>query len=69
MESVNALEPRNASKMQNTGQIPLRFLHTLSANFTLPIHKKPLSTTLLPFSLKKISEHGVKHGSNRTPVR
>jgi hypothetical protein len=41
--------------MKATGQVPLRFLHSLSANFTLPIRKKPMATTLLPFSLKKVS--------------
>ena len=69
MKRVNALETRNANNMRNTGQIPLRFLHTLSANFTLTIQKKPLSTSLLPFSLKKISLTGEKHGSERIQAR
>jgi len=51
--------------MRVTGHIPLRFLHSLSANFTLPIQKKPLSTSLLPFSLKKIPLKEEKHGSER----
>lgn len=48
--------------MRVTGQIPLRFLHTLGASFTLPIHKKPLSASLLPFSLKKTSTLAPKPG-------
>ena len=39
--------------MKTTGQVPLRFLHTGSANFTLPIQRKPIAASLLPFSLKK----------------
>jgi len=50
-----SLIKRKASDMRATGQIPLRFLHSLSANFTLPIQKKAVTTTLLPFSLKKVS--------------
>jgi hypothetical protein len=56
--------------MRASGQIPLRFLDTLSANFTLPIQKKSLATTLLPFSLKKTSTHDLaKHGTQRIQVR
>jgi hypothetical protein len=58
---------RKAIDMKANGHIPLRFLHTLSANFTLPIQKKPLATMLLPFSLKKISAKADKPGSERWP--
>ena len=50
---MSARDYRKASHMKATGQVPLRFLHTGSANFTLPIQRKPLTTSLLPFSLKK----------------
>jgi len=46
--------------MRTNGQVPLRFLHTLSANFTLPIQRKPLTAALLPFSLKKASAKSEK---------
>jgi len=52
---VSAHGTRKVNDMKATGQVPLRFLHSLSANFTLPIRKKPMATTLLPFSLKKVS--------------
>ena len=54
--------------MRGNGQIPLRFLHSVSANFTLPIRRKPLSTALLPFSLKKISLKPEKQDCNRLPM-
>ena len=41
--------------MRSNGHIPLRFLHSVSENFTLPIRRKALSTKLYPFSLKKFS--------------
>lgn len=52
--------------MKTTGQIPLRFLHTGSANFTLPIQHKPLAATLLPFSLKKTTGKIPKIDSGRS---
>jgi len=55
--------------MKVPGQIPLRFLHSGSGNFTLPIHKKPISTALLPFSLKKVAEKPDKHATQRLPIR
>jgi len=51
--------------MRSNGHIPLRFLHSQSANFTLTIQKKPLMTALLPFSLKKTSGKSDKMGSER----
>jgi hypothetical protein len=51
--------------MRTNGHIPLRFLHSQSANFTLPIQKKPLATTLLPFSLKKVSAKTEIVGNDR----
>jgi hypothetical protein len=44
---------RKMELMKNNGQIPLRYVHTGSVNFTLPVNQKPLAATLLPFSLKK----------------
>jgi len=51
--------------MRATGHIPLRFLHSDSANFTLTIQKKPILTTLLPFSLKKLNLRAERHGSDK----
>jgi hypothetical protein len=65
--NVSAHECRKASNMKVPGQIPLRFLHSGSGNFTLPIHKKPISTALLPFSLKKVGEKPDKHATQRLP--
>lgn len=42
--------------MRVTGQIPLRFLHTVGANFTLQIHRKPISPVLGAGGFKKISD-------------
>ena len=52
---MSARQYTNPSHMRTNGQVPLRFLHSLSANFTLPIQRKPLAAALLPFSLKKLS--------------
>jgi hypothetical protein len=62
---VATLATRKASDMRSNGHIPLRFLHSQSANFTLTIQKKPLATALLPFSLKKTSGKADKLGSDR----
>lgn len=51
--------------MRVTEHIPLRFLHSESANFTLPILKKPISTSLFPFSVKKLSVRIESHGSDK----
>jgi hypothetical protein len=55
--------------MRVTGQVPLRFLHTVGANFTLPILKKPISTTTFPQSLKKISDRPDKSITQRFGLR
>lgn len=44
---------RKLELMKNIGQIPLRYVHSGSVNFTLPVHQKPIEASLLPFSLKK----------------
>lgn len=44
---------RKMELMKTIGQIPVRYVHTGSVNFTLPVHQKPLAASLLPFSLKK----------------
>jgi hypothetical protein len=56
---------RKTIDMRTTAHIPLRFLHSQSANFTLPIQKKPLATALLPFSLKKTSGKSEKFAYER----
>ena len=50
---MTALAPTNTEHTRVTGQIPLRFIHSISGNFTLPIQHKRIETELLPFSLKK----------------
>ena len=55
--------------MRTTGHIPLRFLHSVGANFTLTIQKKPISTTLFPFSLKKLNLRTERHGSDKLQNR
>jgi len=59
----------NPSGRSLQGHIPLRFLSTLNADFTLPIQRKPLPMPLLPFSLKKLSldvnKHGLQHDQAR----
>ena len=40
--------------MRFTGQIPLRFLHTSGANFTLQIQRKPIGPSMGMGSFKKI---------------
>ena len=66
---MTALEQPNASDMRSTAQVPLRFLHTLSGNFTLPIQRKAVSMVLFPFSLKKLNLKSDLHGSERLQLR
>jgi hypothetical protein len=66
---VTALEQPNASDMRSTGHVPLRFLHTLSGNFTPLIQRKAVSTVLFPFSLKKLNLKSDHHGSERLQLR
>ena len=66
---MNALANRKATEMRTFGHIPLRFLHSVGANFTLPIQKKSISTTLFPFSLKKISLRPERHGNEKLQIR
>jgi hypothetical protein len=51
--------------MKVNGQIPLRFIHSESANFTLPIQKKALQPTLFPFSSKKLAHKAPKDECER----
>jgi hypothetical protein len=55
--------------MRATGHIPLRVFDAFSANFTLPIRKKPRPLNLYPFSLKKLTGLGWKHDDPRQPAR
>ena len=55
--------------MRTTGHIPLRFLHSDSANFTLTIQKKPILTSLLPFSLKKLNLRAERNGIDKLQNR
>jgi len=49
------------SDMKITNHVPLRFLHSSSANFTLRIQKKPVNPYLFPFSSKKLASKEVKY--------
>ena len=58
----------NVAKMPDmrvTAHIPLRYFHSLSANFTLPIQHRPIAATLLPFSLKRISLKDLRNGQEK----
>jgi hypothetical protein len=55
--------------MKTTGHIPLRYFHSLSANFTLQVRHRPISAALLPFSLKRISVKDSKNGHEKLQVR
>ncbi len=55
--------------MKTSAQVPLRFLHTGSANFTLPIQRKPIAASLLPFSLKKTTGKIPKIDMERPELR
>jgi hypothetical protein len=55
--------------MRNTGQVPLRFLHTVGANFTLQIQRKPIATTMGAGSFKKISDKPDKLATQRLKLR
>lgn len=66
---MSARDNRNGSHMRTSNPIPLRFLHTVSANFTLPIQQKPLATSLLPFSLKKATVKLPRIESERPTLR
>lgn len=54
--------------MRITGQIPLRFLHTVGANFTLQIQRKPIAPPMGLGSFKKISDKPDKPISLRMRV-
>ena len=45
--------------MKANGHIPLRFVHSNRANFTLPIHRKAIHQHLFPFSSKRIFTKGL----------
>ena len=51
--------------MRTQMSIPLRFLHSNSANFTLPITRKSLPLAIYPFCIKKIHLDGVHHEPER----
>ena len=58
-----------APEMRTNGHIQLRYFHSLSANFTLPIQRRPITAVLLPFSLKRVSEKEVRNTHERSHVR
>jgi hypothetical protein len=64
-----ALNVENTIEMRATGHIPLRYFHSLSANFTLPIQRRPITASLLPFSLKRVSLKHLKNGHEKFQVR
>jgi hypothetical protein len=55
--------------MKTTGHIPLRYFHSLSANFTLYVRHKPITAALLPFSLKRISVKDLKNDQEKLQLR
>jgi len=67
--SVSPYEKRKVSHMRITGQVPLRFLHTVGANFTLQIQRKPIATAVGTASFKKISDKPDKQATQRLPLR
>lgn len=60
---------RKMELMKTIGQIPLRYVHTGSVKFTLPVHQKPIAATLLPFSLKKATGKIPRAELNLSPSR
>ena len=54
--------------MRATVTIPLRYFHSLSGNFTLPIKYKPTTVTLYPFSLKKLALAGANKFAQRSRI-
>jgi len=52
--------------MRATVTIPLRYFHSGSGNFTLPIRRKPITAALYPFSLKKLAFEGGEKEAQRT---
>lgn len=55
--------------MKLISHIPLRFVHSESANFTLRIQRKPVNPHLFPFSSKKLTGKEVKHEWERIQQR
>jgi len=55
--------------MRIMGQVPLRFLHTEGANFTLQILRKPIAQTVGTGSFKKISDKPDKQATQRLKLR
>ncbi len=60
---------RKIEVMKTIGLIPLRYVHTGSVNFTLPVHQKPIAPSILPSSLKKTTGKLVKMDGERTHLR
>ncbi len=60
---------RKIEVMKTIGQIPLRYVHTGSVNFTLPVHQKPIAPTSLQFSLKKTTGKLPKADGGRLHLR
>jgi hypothetical protein len=61
-----ALNVEKTAEMRANGHIPLRYFHSLSANFTLRIQRRPIAAALLPFSLKRVSLRESKNGHEKT---
>jgi hypothetical protein len=74
---VSARAVRDFDGKRTGGQIPLRFLHTVGASFTLPIRQRPQSkeppvSTFFPLSLKRLCPESVRRANERpqaVPVR
>jgi hypothetical protein len=52
--------------MKVTGNIPLRYIHTNRASFTLTIQRKAFQPHLFPFSSKKIMTKGLPDERERS---
>ena len=66
--SAHAIKP-DSGDMRATWHVPLRYIHPGSANFTLPIRKKPMSPSVIPLTLNKTSSEVAKHEMERMPRR
>ena len=59
--AISQKSQKGKAKMKLISHVPLRFIHSSSANFTLRIKKKPVQPHLFPFSSKKLTVKEVKY--------
>jgi hypothetical protein len=55
--------------MKITSHIPLRFIHSPNASFTLRIQRKPVQPHVYPFSSKKLTSKEAKYEWGRSQHR